>query len=429
MNRVWSLTLFALLICTMCLRSTAVRAEDPIPRLTYFSFPGEKCTYSSNRTDVARIARPVTLYVPGVDTPAAAQRLQLFVYGTRLDTGVGLLSPNNVEFKLDRQTVDASSDEKGRNDALRKMWSRLLGSPFRTSFDGKRGLRDMPISLASDGRLLTFHCIRTDASGNKTSQDDPVAPMTLEVYGFSSMAFGLLFGLLVVAGTALLCRKTSMMRDTLVPQMRTEDRTLSLGRLQMAIWFCVVLASFVFTLTLTFDTGSINSETFVLLGISGATALGAIAVDKSKDSANPGPSDPAFISAALTAMGLVTRADTDRLVHEVEVRKNGAALATTVFPNAVITGNAAPTLADLLAAYRSCVAPIRSAGLRDLVNDANGPTIHRWQILIWTLLLAGIYVGRVYTSLETPTFGTNLLTLLGISGGVYLGFKIPEKQS
>ena len=67
--------------------------------------------------------------------------------------------------------------------------------------------------------------------------------------------------------------------------------------------------------------------------------------------------------------------------------------------------------------------------MRDLVNDVNGPTIHRWQILIWTLVFGGIYAYSVYANLVTPNFSDNLLALMGISGATYIGFKIPEKQS
>jgi hypothetical protein len=43
--------------------------------------------------------------------------------------------------------------------------------------------------------------------------------------------------------------------------------------------------------------------------------------------------------------------------------------------------------------------------------------------------LGVIYVIRVNSDLQVPSLGTNLLLLMGISGGVYLGFKLPEQQS
>ena len=394
---------FALVVCALCMGGAMAQAESP-----YFAFANGACTYGG---PAARIAETLTLRVKGDVTEEAKSQLRLLVFGAQMNSYARVVSSDVVQFDLKRK------------DENRDTWSRLLGSPFNNELShGKRGVVDMPVRVISGSSALPFHC---------EPQADATDPPTvdLEVYGPASMTFALLFVALVVVTTTILCWKTSMMRDNLVPQMRIQDRPFSLGRLQMAIWFCVILASFVFILTVTFDMSSINSQSFVLLGISGATALGAIAIDRSKDATNPGPNDPSVISADLAVMGLATKEDTERLFREA--RKNDAALANdkTFFPTAAVPGNAAPTLGDLLKAYESRVAPVRTAGWRDLVNDASGPTIHRWQILIWTLLLACIYIGRVYARLETPIFDTNLLTLIGISSGVYLGFKIPEKQS
>jgi CHASE2 domain-containing sensor protein len=67
--------------------------------------------------------------------------------------------------------------------------------------------------------------------------------------------------------------------------------------------------------------------------------------------------------------------------------------------------------------------------LHDILTDANGLAFHRYQIFLWTLMLGVFYVVSVYRTAATPDFDTNLLTLMGISSGTYLGFKIPEKQN
>ena len=56
-------------------------------------------------------------------------------------------------------------------------------------------------------------------------------------------------------------------------------------------------------------------------------------------------------------------------------------------------------------------------------------TLHRLQIMLWTLALGALFVWEVWDHLAMPTFGTELLTLMGISSGTYLGFKIPERQT
>ena len=67
--------------------------------------------------------------------------------------------------------------------------------------------------------------------------------------------------------------------------------------------------------------------------------------------------------------------------------------------------------------------------LLDLLSDANGVTLHRFQMLVWTVVLGIVFVFGVYRSLSTPQFDTTLLALMGIASGTYLGFKIPEKTS
>lgn len=64
----------------------------------------------------------------------------------------------------------------------------------------------------------------------------------------------------------------------------------------------------------------------------------------------------------------------------------------------------------------------------DLLTDADGITIHRFQMLSMTVVLGVIYIFYVVVHLKTPEFDNNTLAILGISGLTYLGFKIPEKQ-
>jgi hypothetical protein len=40
-----------------------------------------------------------------------------------------------------------------------------------------------------------------------------------------------------------------------------------------------------------------------------------------------------------------------------------------------------------------------------------------------------IFVVSVYIHLDMPDFDNQLLALMGISNGTYLGFKLPEKQA
>ena len=64
--------------------------------------------------------------------------------------------------------------------------------------------------------------------------------------------------------------------------------------------------------------------------------------------------------------------------------------------------------------------------LRDMITDVDGISFHRFQICIWTIILVIVFIIAMYRNLAMPEFSPTLLTLMGISGGTYLGFKFPE---
>lgn len=65
--------------------------------------------------------------------------------------------------------------------------------------------------------------------------------------------------------------------------------------------------------------------------------------------------------------------------------------------------------------------------INDILSDGKGISFHRFQIVIWTIVLGFVFVRNVIGHLAMPDFGTTLLTLMGISSGTYLGMKLPEK--
>lgn len=71
-----------------------------------------------------------------------------------------------------------------------------------------------------------------------------------------------------------------------------------------------------------------------------------------------------------------------------------------------------------------------SAGLLDdLLTDEDGYTLHRFQMLIWSVVLSILFWTTVYKRLAMPDFDGTVLGLMGISSGTYLGFKLPERRS
>jgi hypothetical protein len=70
-----------------------------------------------------------------------------------------------------------------------------------------------------------------------------------------------------------------------------------------------------------------------------------------------------------------------------------------------------------------------SGFLNDILSDANDtPSIHRLQMFAWTLVLAVIFIMEVWHNLRMPTFDSTLLSLMGFSGGAFVGLKTLEPK-
>ena len=65
----------------------------------------------------------------------------------------------------------------------------------------------------------------------------------------------------------------------------------------------------------------------------------------------------------------------------------------------------------------------------DILSDANGVALHRFQMVAWTFVLGLVFLYLVYFTFAMPQFSAELLALMGISGGAYLGFKYPERPA
>lgn len=63
----------------------------------------------------------------------------------------------------------------------------------------------------------------------------------------------------------------------------------------------------------------------------------------------------------------------------------------------------------------------------DIRDGGQGLSFHCLQVVIWTLILGLVFAFSVVQALSMPEFPETLLLLMGISNGLYLGMKIPEK--
>jgi len=214
--------------------------------------------------------------------------------------------------------------------------------------------------------------IKSVTVGIATSGDDlppksgqPVT-VRLRIFSAGGLTLAVLSVLAVLGLISRLGTATDMLLDSR-PVPAGKKRPYSLARCQMAFWFVLIAAVFV---VLTLVTGDYNNivtdQSLVLLGISGATGLSSIAMDWKK--AGRTGSDPA-------------------------------------------------------------TAPVHTTFFQDLLTDDTGWALHRVQVFVWTMILGAVSLWSAYNRLTLPNFDNNLLVLMGISSGLYLGFKWPEAQT
>lgn len=292
-----------------------------------------------------------------------------------------------------------------RTDTSRDAWSLLLGKPSRLRRHGVSvgvGYESLPqLDIANEARRPA---------------------VTVLIMGGWRLTFGLLIlgGLLVSFWWLVI--DSNIIRDSSPPKPpKDAKKPYSLGRLQMAVWFFLILAAFVFLWVITGSVETLNAQALILIGIGTGTALGAAAVDASKRT-----------TAEEALMTLEPkRASLDAEISEIDRQLKAAqapdpAAQKLLAEKTALVDQIRLQIADAKALESQ---PVSVQFWTDILTDANGISFHRFQMLAWTIVLGFIFVVGVYERLAMPEFNTTLLALMGISAGTYLGFKIPERQS
>ena len=419
------------------------------PKCAGFLKPEEKAATPNAATDTPPNARnqpaPESKLLEPV--PLVAAEYALFFDGRQVPGLKGTIydsAAHRFEFQLTR-----GADNK-------ELWKQLLGSPSHTH-------REVTVALG---------VIEKD----KTTQPTIRAigrSATFKLRIFSPLWFWIAVGAVVVVFGLVVgnARKTTTLRDALLPQLPPNEQPYSLARCQMAFWFVLVFASFVFLYVLLWDYDTVSTQALALMGIASGTALASVAVDVVKDS----PADAA--NRGLQALGIFTYLDLPRIQEEIASRKpqvapaqaaataaqaaasaaDATSRATAADPNATqpqkdsaeAAAKQAKALADAadrdlkaleagiqdrevaLRTYEDKVGPFRSESwFKDITTDLNGPTVHRLQVVFWTAALGVVFVVGVYRDLAMPPdFSGTLLALMGLSGAGYVGFKYPENNN
>ncbi len=234
----------------------------------------------------------------------------------------------------------------------------------------------------------------------------------------------LLMGVLVLV--LFIGSRSNLLRDS---DTSATNKPFSLGRVQMAFWFVIIWASYLYIGLVTWDySSSMNSTALILMGISAATGLGAVLIDSDKQKQTEAlKAEKAALPAQVTQLQTSVAAAT---VVAAAPANPAAATNLVVLNNDLHQKETRLNEVNAQVAKRDPTLTLCSGGwIDDLLLDADGLRLHRLQIVVWTLTLGGVFVGGVINYLAMPEFNATLLALMGISSGVYVGFKFPERKA
>ncbi|MDQ1590563.1 MAG: hypothetical protein QOG71_1190 [Pyrinomonadaceae bacterium] len=208
-----------------------------------------------------------------------------------------------------------------------------------------------------------------------------------------------------------LAKRSDIVRDR-KPILWGHEKPYSLSRSQAAWWFFFVIIGFIFIWLVT-GQRDLSPSVLVLLGIGFATAISSTVIDQSRTSAplNTEVTDSSELTTLLQQKDALERELSDLkgkpgFDAKWKVYEDLIQTIRTKFPDALGWNHTSFHI--------------------DILSDANGVNFHRFQMVVWTVVLGIVFIHEVLSRLAMPEFSTTLLTLMGISSGTYLFGKSTE---
>jgi hypothetical protein len=298
-----------------------------------------------------------------------------------------------------------------RNTSNNKIWSDILGAP---AMNDEFFIEPVKISVG----LSTEFAVPT------LSDDNNFNLIRIHRSWFWTcciMTLAYLIGVIYMAKKRGLLRDRGIDLSSINVNNNSSSNPYSLGRCQMAFWFSLTIVSFFFIWLITDAYNIITPTVLALIGISAGTSLSAAVIDNSKST------DLLNQTIALQDEMAKLNVEIPALQTSISTSPAGASIAT--LQDQLNTKQArALQIPTLIANNKTILTQQPSKGfLNDILQDANGISFHRLQMLVWTFVLGLIFIYSVWKGLSMPDFDATLLALQGLTAGTYLGFKFPEK--
>ncbi|HEX4630735.1 MAG TPA: hypothetical protein VH188_07190 [Chthoniobacterales bacterium] len=328
-----------------------------------------------------------------------------------------------LHFSLRPKQPAAVTDEERK--AVEDPFKRLMAHPSFTMPS------KVALTLKAGGDTLV---LPTAVTKDATDARARFALIGIETFKFWPMVFVFI---LILGSLGFFAASTDILRD---PGRRRPEgvEPVSLAKTQMAFWFVVIAAAFAFLWVTTGNIDTINGTCLTLLAIGTTTALTTLAVQGNRS----GEKDLSDVLQKTPHEMLKMRpseALDEIRARKAELEKNANAMTPAELTEAIAILNRQEQEIDRFLKRRPKWCPRRVYYWRyrlrtvfeDLLTEqAATYDFHRFQMLAWTLVLGAVFVAKVFTERAMPQFDSNLLLLMGISSGAYIGFKManPNKN-
>ena len=302
-----------------------------------------------------------------------------------------------------------------RHDGDEKEWERL--------YDGTRSKLPVQVRLGIEfeGRYLPLETAVRPAAAMPNQRFDFNLYRRWVFASCALLLAGAVFAFVKMVGSS------DIVRDPDGPLRPDGWRQFSLAKAQMAFWFFLAAGAYLILWLLTGRLDTLTPQTLTLIGIGSLTALGSTFISRSVAGSEPlavdirrAPRRYEEGSDARARLLARLREERDALEKESHLLSGQAA------------SQRAAEVAAALETVRYEIDYLSRHFFMQLMEDwlsENGQiAFHRFQMLVWTLILGVIFVSRVVYELKMPEFSDTLLGLMGISAGTYIGFKVPEMK-
>jgi hypothetical protein len=293
-------------------------------------------------------------------------------------------------------------------------------------YDGTRAVHDVRVSV---GIELDQRVFVLDTAVFPQSEA-PIQHVQLELFD-DRWLNGVLAALVVLlVGIVALGANTSLLRDSDLPLRADGCAQFSLSRLQLAFWTYLVVGAFLIIWLVTDRLDTLNTTILALLGISSGTTLAsklASSLTLTGGATHTEPRRAARRGKSIEEL----RATVDDELHalETEAAKLEARRRAAATPSPELEAHAVGLSVRIrrLQDDREYLGHNTLARFFvDLLSENGRVTLHRFQVVVWTVVLGVVFIAKVKRELAMPVFSETLLGLMGLSSLTYVALKVPE---